>query len=352
MSGPIEHVVLIIKENHTFDNYFGTYPNPGGHARGDLPKFTNPWPGVIDLKNNHAAWMKRHKPSPLPRDHQFTGAHIPAYFSYADQFTLCDEFFAEITGASKPNHVMLMAGETPFLDAHAGAPVPGQPFALPSLPQALDAAGQGYTWGFYGSSYTDLIQYLVNNPQSVHLTTQFEVDVRAQNLPTVSYLMSTHELSEHQCGTWDQPASQRQPGVIGDVKKGSNWTADQVNLLVQNGYWNNTVIFITWDDWGGWYDSVDPLPVKETWAGPLFNPGFLGDPFRYGSRVGCLVLSPYAKHGYISHTLHSHVSLLKFCIDTFGLNASTWNQRVQNADGMADCFEFNTAAKGPPTYIP
>ena len=88
------------------------------------------------------------------------------------------------------------------------------------------------------------------------------------------------------------------------------WTVSQVNAIIQGGLWPQTAIFITWDDWGGWYDHVNP-PEVEKWTD--------GTQFRYGTRVGCLVLSPYAKAGYISRTLHSHVSIVKFCETIFGL---------------------------------
>ena len=86
-------------------------------------------------------------------------------------------------------------------------------------------------------------------------------------------------------------------------------------------------IFIAWDDWGGWYDHVQP-PLKDTWigGGPSHGLPYTNTQFSYGSRVGCLVLSPYSKKG-ISKTLHSHVSLVKFCETTFGLPAmanATW----------------------------
>ena len=80
-------------------------------------------------------------------------------------------------------------------------------------------------------------------------------------------------------------------------------------------------------------DHVDP-PEVEKWKD--------GTQFRYGSRVGCLVLSPYAKSGHISKTLHSHVSLLKFCETTFHL--PPFNDRVTQADDMSDCFNFQQQA--------
>ena len=119
------------------------------------------------------------------------------------------------------------------------------------------------------------------------------------------------------------------------------WTVNQVNSVVKGGLWPKTVIFITWDDWGGWFDHVDP-PNVEPWMD--------GTQFRYGSRVGCLVLSPYAKRGHISKVLHSHVSLLKFCETTFGLGPL--NKRDASADDMSDCFDFLQPPTPPPAANP
>jgi hypothetical protein len=132
-----------------------------------------------------------------------------------------------------------------------------------------------------------------------------------------------------------------------NVTDGMNWTIDQVNAVVAGGLWDKTAILITWDDWGGWFDHVNP-PVIEKWSSAHAqrpadaDPEFNGDPFRYGSRVPCLVLSPYAKAGHISHQPNSHVSLVRFCQQIFNLPAL--NQRdgtsepgapVQVVSGMA-----------------
>jgi phospholipase C len=122
------------------------------------------------------------------------------------------------------------------------------------------------------------------------------------------------------------------------------WTVEQVNALVKSGLWSSSAIFITWDDWGGWYDHVVP-PNVETWNGNT-HPSNKGSQFRYGSRVGCLVLSPYAKTGYISHVLHSHVSLVRACETIFGLKPL--NSRDTAADDMSDCFDFNRTPASPP----
>ena len=122
-----------------------------------------------------------------------------------------------------------------------------------------------------------------------------------------------------------------------NVGDGDAWTAAQIKAIVNGGIWPSTAIFITWDDWGGWYDHVNP-PAVEKWKD--------GSQFRYGNRVGCIVVSPYAKSGYISKVLHSHVSLIKFCETIFGLPAI--NKRDTSADNMLDCFDFLQRPLPPP----
>jgi phospholipase C len=106
---------------------------------------------------------------------------------------------------------------------------------------------------------------------------------------------------------------------------------------VSAGLWPKAAVFITWDDWGGCWDYVTP-PEVEKWTD--------GTQLRYGGRVGCLVLSPYAKKGYVSRVLHSHVSLVRFGEDNFGLEPL--NDRTKSADGMDDCFDFTQQPLPPP----
>src|SRR5262249_41889280 len=160
---------------------------------------------------------------------------------------------------------------------------------------------------------------------------QFKVDAIAGRLPAVSWVYAPHDASEHP----PDPQDHANP-LVGNVTHGMLWTVDQVDAIVQGGLWASTAIFITWDDWGGWFDHVDP-PVVEKWHD--------GSPFRYGSRVPCLGLGGYAKRGHVSPPLRSHVSLIKFCEVTCGLKSL--NPRTAAADGMADCFDF-ALPPGPP----
>ncbi|HEY6862301.1 MAG TPA: alkaline phosphatase family protein [Burkholderiales bacterium] len=336
----IEHVVIIVKENHGFDNYFGTFPGADGAA---LPRSPNPPPH--DPNHRHDAWLTRKTTAVRA---QFTEQDIPAYFAWARQFTLCDRYFSEIAGPSTPNHLTLIAADSPIFVNPPRYRIPvGEPlFDIPSLPAALEKAG--LTWGNYGGYAFDFIKSLVNSKRKF-TSDQFAKDAAKGKLPNVSWVYAPHDASEH-------PPDENDAGtpLVGNVTHGMQWTVDQVDALVQGGLWPKTAIFVTWDDWGGWLDHVDP-PEVETWkhdpAHPERDgnhPKWDGTQFRYGSRVGCLVLSPYAKSGHVSKAVHSHVSLLRFCEKLFGLPAL--NTRDAQASDMSDCFDFRRAPAPPPKH--
>ena len=320
---PIKHVVIIVKENHGFDNFFGKFPR----ADGDPTLPASPNPPQLDPCHTHQCWLQRGTNAARL---EFGQADIPHYWLYAQQFTLCDTYFTDVAGPSTPNHLMLIAADSPIIDNPPGGyrTGPGQPaYSIPSLPDQLTK--QGLTWRNYGGYAFDFIQSTHGQKAP---SQQFAIDAQAGTLAAVSWVYADHSLSEHPPDT----AQDRAQGV-GNVTKGMQWTVDQVNAIVKGGLWNQVAIFITWDDWGGWADHVTP-PEVEKWKD--------GTQFRYGGRVPCLVLSPYAKKNYVSKTLHSHVSLVKFCETTFGL--PSLNARTASADDMSDCFNFGQAALPPP----
>jgi phospholipase C len=140
MASPIEHVVILFKENHTFDNYFGTFPGAEGVR---MPHSPNP--PTKDPDHSHAAWLKRGAGAVKQ---QFLEQDIPQYFAYARQFTICDHYFTDVAGPSTPNHLMVIAADSPVID---NPPSQNPPvFDLPSLPAALQKAG--LSWGNYGAT--------------------------------------------------------------------------------------------------------------------------------------------------------------------------------------------------------
>src|SRR5262249_6284590 len=139
-----------VKENHTFDNYFGTFP---GVAGASFPHAPNP--PTRDPPHTHAAWLQR---ATHATRLQYIQADIPAYFAYARDFTLCDNYFTDVAGPSDPNHFMLIAGDSPIIDDSAQRnKIPPVHFPT-TLPEEL--LKKGLTWTNYGGHIFDHIQNL------------------------------------------------------------------------------------------------------------------------------------------------------------------------------------------------
>jgi phospholipase C len=134
-------------------------------------------------------------------------------------------------------------------------------------------------------------------------------DIGSNNLPAVSWIIPNAKNSDH--------ASETDGG-------GPSWVASIVNAIGNSSYWSNTVIFITWDDWGGWYDHVAPKVINS---------------YEYGFRVPLIVVSPYAKAQYISHATHDFGSILRFIEENWGLPQLGYADAP--ADNFSDCFNFN-----------
>jgi phospholipase C len=340
MANPIEHVVIIVKENHTFDNYFGTFPGATGIKLAPAPD-----PQVADPLHDHSAWLAAQAHGGGLRE-QYGKNDIPAYWAYAQNHSLCDNYFTDVASQSEPNHLHLIAADSPIMDNSTQhrfyQPMP--PYDLPNLPATLEAAG--HTWRNYAdprSSYFTNIVGLVNHQWNLPAS-HFDTDVAAGFLPDVAWLYAPNDLSEH-------PGDFKHTGKP-IVHLGMQWTAARVHAVTSSPLWAKTAIFITWDDWGGWHDHVAP-PLTSTWKGGG-HAGYTNSQFRFGPRVPCLVVSPYAKQG-INHTFYSHSSIVKFCLRRFGLNA--WNapalQPGDKAGDMWESFDFAAPPRlAPPTTNP
>src|SRR5258708_924967 len=265
----------MVKQNNSFNNYFGSFPGVNGPK---LPPAQAP-PAGGDPRHDHAAWLER---ATHAVKLQYSEKDIPAYFSFARQFTLCDNYFTEIATQSEPNHLMLFAAASPIIDNANPKRTyqPQAPFKIPSLPASLTKAK--LTWKSYGDpsyNYFNDIAALKGNSNIVSWK-QFDIDAAAGKLPNISWVYATSEFSEH-------PPYGTNAGKP-SVKPGMQWTVDRVNQVSKSKLWASTAIFITWDDWGGWYDHVT-APLKDTWkgSGPA-GTTYTNTQFSYGPRVGCL----------------------------------------------------------------
>jgi len=381
-SAAISHVVIIIQENRTVDNLFNALPgadtaqsglNSANQTVALQPELlTAPY----DLSHRHSAWKVDYadgnvngfaqassgcrRRSACPRRNVRAYAYVPQsevqpYYTMAQTYTFADKMFATNQGPSFPAHQYLISGTSAIADGSdllvsenprtidhkvsGGCDSPAGSivavidpsgnedqrvypcFARTSLMNELDSAG--LTWHYYQQNAgpglwnaVDAIQSIWNTPDYANViqpSAQVLTDINNGNLANVTWITPSGKSSDH-AGATDG--------------SGPSWVAAIVNAIGSSPYWNSTAIFVVWDDWGGWYDHVKP---------PLYNS------YELGFRVPLLVISPYAKAGYISHTQHEFGSILHFSEENFGLpSMGTTDAR---ADDLSDCFDFEQ----PPT---
>lgn len=360
----IKHVVFIVKENHTFDSYFGTFPGANGATHGTIstgqviPLQHAPDMPPHDIGHSYQAAITAIDGGAMDRFDLIKGGNvngdflaysqyyesdIPNYFAYARNFVLADAFFSSLKGPSFPNHLYTVGAQSNHVignpknsngrwgcDAPANSRVKileepdefGEAYPCFDFETLADRLEQkGLSWKYYAPgegqsgyiwSALDAIAHIRLTSlwsQHVAATDQFVQDAQSGQLPAVSWLVTDAGLSEH------PPAS---------VCLGENWTVAQINAVMSGPDWDSTVVFLAWDDFGGFYDHVAPPVV---------------DDFGFGPRVPFLIISPRARHGHISHTTLEFSSVLKFIEERFDLAPLT--RRDQEANDLGDSFDFD-----------
>ncbi|HZZ65173.1 MAG TPA: alkaline phosphatase family protein [Candidatus Baltobacteraceae bacterium] len=363
----IQHVIVVIQENRTLDNLFHALPGADTasvgltHTGQTVALTPGPLEEPYDLGHSHANFETEYDGGKndgfdeVPTSPQSTAtapyqyvyqSEVQPYFDIAKEFVLGDHTFASQNGPSFPGHEYLIAGQAagadddpsdiePWgCDAPSGTTVPvynsdGSTsnvfpcFDYQTLGDLLDNAR--VSWRYYTTAGTtnlqqemmpdpyDAVRHIRYGPDWQHDTvtpsTQVLNDIASGNLAAVSWVNSPADASDH---------PQLNDG------RGPSWVASIVNAVGQSAYYNNTVILVTWDDWGGWYDHVVP---KEY--------GILGT----GFRVPLLVVSKWSKHGYVSKTTHEFGSILRFIEGVYGLPSLGTRDVV--SDDLVDCFNFN-----------
>ncbi len=366
---PIQHIVILYQENRTFDNYFGTYPGANGLSMNvALPKAResketfNPFhltnTSTRDL--DHSSRVARiaydngkmdgfvyAEGSDLTMGY-YDDRELPYYWDYASKFVLMDNFFSSQMGPSLPNHLYLIAGQSGGLIENPGrcqsreicqGPSSQNPYGLPesltfnftNVMDELDS--RGISWKYYTGDKDDYkdagywnplpaFASFKNNPSRLNNLApndQFLVDLAKGNLAQVVWVIPTEDESDH---------------PTANVEVGQKYLVTAINAIMQSEYWPSTAIFVTWDDYGGWYDHVAPPQV---------------DAFGLGFRVPCLIISPYAKEGFIDHTQSEFTSILKFIETVHGL--PTLTQRDAMASDMLEAFDFSQPPN-PPLILP
>jgi phospholipase C len=373
---PIKRVVYVILENRSFDNVFGRFPGAEGTTVGlsfgiekPLERCPDWLPG--DLPHDQAAHIKNVNRGTMDNFglgafgykygySQFIEADIPNYYHWARQNVLCDNFFASQSGPSYANHLYSVAGtaggvidnpenirvlrtesgqqfkswgcdaygddvyvlvrdhngqltkhDTCFSDPTVGEQLTERDVDWASYSASPDQPG--YIWQAY-SAYENVYGTELWD-RHIEPVDRILDDIEANALPSVTWVTPRFQLSDHP------------PYSTGHAH---NWVTDLVNGIMESDAWDSVAIFVTWDEWGGFYDHVLPPKV---------------DHLDLGIRVPMVVISPYAKKGYIDHELGEFTSPLGFVADNWGLPYLT--ERYDKVSNLEQAFDFRKGPRPP-----
>ena len=374
---PIHHFITLMQENHTFDNYFGTYPGvdgipPGACVPIDPRKGRKPCFKPFHIGSNSIAprdldhstatarlqynggrmdgfissLRRRNQDGRLAMGYR-NGDDLPFYWNLADDYVLYDRFFSSAFGGSYLNHVF-WASASPGPQGADRVP----PEGLGNLPTIFDRLQKAHvSWKFYVQNYDPRLNYrtfdsgrfpgnrasqviwvpilnfarYIDNPaimrHVVPLRDYFK-DLDNGRLPEVSYIVPS--------GPSEHPPS--------NLASGQAFVRGLINSLMDSEEWRSSAFLLAYDDWGGWYDHVKPpqLPLS------------VGEGYGYGFRVPALLVSPYARQGYIDSTTLDFTSILRFIEDNWGLRPLT--RRDATAKSIAGGFDFKAAPR-PASFV-
>jgi phospholipase C len=407
----IEHVVIFIQENRSFDHYFGSYrgvrgfadqsmafqqPNPANTTSSPVGKLL---PFHLDTTTTNAActhdithdWVSQHQSwdngamdgfvtSRMAANANdavltmgyYNRADIPYYYALADAFTICDNYFCSVIGPTDPNRLYTMAASIDP-DGKNGGPVLetivtnrsafyGR-LTYTTMPEQLQA--RGISWKVYSSpdetilngilsdnvlsyfqNYQDPASVLHQNAFGPQFPTDFLADIVSGNLPQVSWLIGSVFTSDH------PPA----PSLFGESVLSLVIGA----LMANPAVWAKTVLFLTFDENGGFFDHVPPTTAPAGTPGEYVTAAAVPDPTSAGAppisgpiglgfRVPMLIVSPFSRGGFVSSDLFDHTSVLRFLETRFGAevpNLSAW--RRATVGDMTSALNL----KAPDTSIP
>ncbi len=420
----IQHVIIIMQENRSFDSYFGTFPGADGIPMQDgIPTVCVPDPvtntcvkpfhdtsdlnqggphgqvaAANDIDNGKMdGFIKVEQtgleaackvafnpacshPQKVPDVMGYhTAEEIPNYWTYAEQFVLQDHMFEPNASWSLPEHLFMVSAWSakcssgdpmscvnalqspqdlqPRLEKNQYQPLPRPQYSWTDLTYLLYQ--NGVSWAYYVANGTqpdcaDDQMFCTPKPQNagtpqiwnplpyfetvkqdgqlsnIQPLSRFEAAAKNGTLPAVSWVVPNGQTSEHP------------PGL---VSAGEEYVTNLINTVMEGPNWYSTAIFLAWDDWGGFYDHVVPPTVDQN---------------GYGLRVPGLVISPYARKGYIDHQVLSFDAYLKFIEDDF-MNGQridpktdgrpdprpTVREDVSILGDLVQDFDFNQAPRSP-----
>lgn len=352
-ASPLQHVIVVIMQNRSFDQLFGVYPGTNGNTvegiGPGIPGFTqtdkagktiSPFlqtnPVSPLLPESRTAYLGEIDNGLMDKYAFFDGdvgmgyfdntiSGIPILWSYADQFALADHYFSSVVGEAPTNQLYMIAAQdnnsTKTIDPAFGPcnqnGTPSPPLTFTNVADELSA--QGFTLGVFqesfgicsnSSSVHNGFQYFTSTQASTQDYVKFAGLLKNGNVPSVSFVIPSGSDDLH-------------PGNNKPISVGVGFIDALVHEVQASPIWSTTAIIVTFDTAGGWYDHVPPPAL---------------DGQGLGSRVPTLVISPFAKKGYVSHVQMDHVSILKLI--QWNWRLSSLNDRNGLSGDMLDMFQF------------
>jgi phospholipase C len=358
----IEHVIVLMMENHSYDNYFGMLRRGDGFTLGPEGQPTNAnadangqpitafhMPNTCQLpKQPSQEWNASHAQvnggamdgfvrsdsGPVAMGY-FTGDDIPFYYSLAETFPVCDRWFGSCLAQTFPNRRFLLAGTSQgTIDNDLSFVTSGPQPAGGTIMDLLNK--HGISWRDYYSSLPSTALYLPvfnANQEKIVKVDQFFVDAAAGSLPFFSLVEPDFDRNSEENAD--------------DITLGEAFAAKVINAALNGPAWNKTMLVWCYDEHGGYYDHVaPPAAFAPDATPPRLTPGKVpGDFSQYGVRVPAVVVSPFARADYVSSVVHDHTSVLKFVETKFNLPALT--ERDAHASDLLDCLDLS----GSPAFL-
>ena len=362
LNTPIEHFIVLMQQNHTFDNYFGTYPGADGIPADTCIPMNLAKPGknscvkpyhigekqTDDLNHSNSTFLRQYNDGrmdgfvdALNRRNQdgtialgyYDDRDLPYYWNLADEYVLFDRYFSSARGGSVWNRMYWIAG----VPGNTENRVPEKGFG--NIPTIFDRLQErGISWKFYVHNYKPGLNYrtsgfltplapqvqwlpllamdrFIDNPElssRIVDMDEYFVDLRNGTLPAVSYMLTL--------GATEHPLT--------SLELGQQTVRHLLQALMQSSAWPSSAFLLTYDDWGGWYDHVPPPRV---------------DKYGYGFRVPALLVSPYAKRAHIDSTVLDHTASLRFI--GYNWDIAPLAARDAGANTFLGAFDFSQPAR-------
>ena len=357
-----EHVVVVMMENRSFDHFLGWMPGANGKQSGltylDSKGAAHPTHslapdyqgcGFLDpghsyndgrvQDNNGAAdgWLLDGSDESTANPKQANDIYAIGYYGQDDlaffgkaapAFTACDNYFAGILAETYPNRFYMHAAQTDRIKNDSTTST------LPTIWSRLEE--KGLSGRYYFSDLPFLALWGTRYANISKPFSQFLADATAGTLPNVAFIDPRFEDEGSGTSADDHPHA--------DIRAGEAFLNQIYNALTASPDWSRTVLVITYDEWGGFYDHVAPplAPIPPASAAAGDKDG------RLGFRVPCVVISPFAKRSFIAHGQYDHTSILKMIEWRFGLSPLT--VRDQTAGNLADVLDFSTPNLAAPVF--